>query len=338
MSTQRLAQVAEMAGVSTTTVSRVLNGNRDVAPATREAVLTAVDVCGFERPVEFRKERAQLIGLVVPDLQNPVFSAAAEALAGLLNGQGLVPVLCTRTADGVSESHYVDMLLGQNVGGIVFVGASYTDIGEAQGRELRRRAIPVVLVNPADENPGVAQVSVDDAGAAEQALEHLSALGHERIGMIVGPSGHVPSVRKLAGYAAFNARRGVPAQDWRPLVAHALFSMEGGATAISQLLPRGVTAVVCASDALALGAIRGARRRGLRVPAELSVVGFDDSLFMVATDPPLTTARQPVAAMASAAVQFLAEQIRTGVALSSEILFDTELIVRSSTTRRSSQG
>ncbi|WP_327118282.1 LacI family transcriptional regulator [Streptomyces sp. NBC_01341] len=334
MAKRRLSQVAEYAGVSEATVSRVLNGSPDVASATREAVLSALDVCGIERPRRYRAERAALIGLVVPDLQNPIFSAFAEALCGLLNKRGLIPVLCTRTADGVSEAHYIEMLLQQNIGGIVFIGASYADAGPEHGRALRERRIPMVLINAADENPGVAQVRVDDALAADQALTHLAALGHERIGMVLGPVGHVPSARKLAGFAAFCARRGVAADDWRRLVVHALFTMEGGATALPRLLAEGVTGIVCASDALALGAVRGARRQGVSVPRDLSVVGFDDSPFMVATDPPLTTARQPIQAMASAVVASLAAQIEGHAGANELMMFDTELIVRGSTAAR----
>ncbi|MFF4246817.1 LacI family DNA-binding transcriptional regulator [Streptomyces sp. NPDC001822] len=334
MAKRRLSQVAEYAGVSEATVSRVLNGSPDVASATREAVLSALDVCGIERPRRYRADRAALIGLVVPDLQNPIFSAFAEALCGLLNKRGLIPVLCTRTADGVSEAHYIEMLLQQNIGGIVFIGASYADAGPEHGRALRERRIPMVLINAADENLGVAQVRVDDALAADQALTHLAALGHERIGMVLGPVGHVPSARKLAGFAAFCARRGVAADDWRRLVVHALFTMEGGATALPRLLAEGVTGIVCASDALALGAVRGARRQGVSVPRDLSVVGFDDSPFMVATDPPLTTARQPIQAMASAVVASLAAQIEGHAGANELMMFDTELIVRGSTAAR----
>ncbi|MFJ3700834.1 MULTISPECIES: LacI family DNA-binding transcriptional regulator [Streptomyces] len=334
MTKRRLSQVAEYAGVSVATVGRVLNGSPDVASTTREAVLSALDVCGIERPSRYRAERAALIGLVVPDLQNPIFSAFAEALCGLLNKRGLIPVLCTRTADGVSEAHYIEMLLKQNIGGIVFIGASYADAGPEHGRALRERKVPMVLLNAADENAGVAQVRVDDTLAADQALTHLAALGHERIGMVLGPVGHVPSARKLAGFAAFCARRGIAADEWRRLVAHALFTMEGGATALPRLLAEGVTGIVCASDALALGVIRGARRQGVSVPQDLSVVGFDDSPFMVATDPPLTTARQPIQAMASAVVSSLVAQIDGHAGANELLMFDTELIVRRSTAAR----
>lgn len=332
--TKRLSQIAGFAGVSEATVSRVLNGSPDVAQGTRDSVLTALDVFGFERPARLRRDRAPLIGLVVPDLQNPIFPAFTEALAGALNKRGLIPVLCTRTADGVSEAHYIQMLLEQNIGGIIFVGASYADAGPEHGRELKERQVPIVLINAADENLGVPQVCVDDTVAAQQALVHLAGLGHERIGLILGPVGHVPSARKLAGYAAYWQARGKGPEHWRPLVTHAMFAMEGGAMALPRLLAEGATAVVCASDALALGAIRAARRQGLRVPQDLSVVGFDDSLYMVATDPPLTTARQPVQAMAAAAIASLISQLDGHATIDELMLFEPELIVRGSTMMR----
>ncbi|MEV1021275.1 LacI family DNA-binding transcriptional regulator [Streptomyces sp. NPDC050264] len=331
----RISQVAAFADVSEVTVRRVLNGSPVVAPATRDRVLRALDVLGFDRPASGRTGRAPLIGIVVPDLQNPVFPAFAEALAGRLNKRGLVPVLCTRTADGVSEANYVEMLLSQNVGGIVFIGSSYADAGEAQGKALRDQGVPIVLINAADEMPGAVQVRADDARAVERALSHLAALGHERIGLLIGPVGHVPSAYKLSGFAAFWQARGVPSEVWRPLVVPSLFSVAGGAGAVPGLLRAGATAVVCASDALALGVIRGVRRAGLDVPKDLSVVGFDDSAFMGAVDPPLTTARQPVAAMAEAAVDALMMQVRGHVVADAPMYFETELIVRGSTAARS---
>ncbi len=346
----RLSEVAEFAGVSTATVGRVLNGKAGIAPETRDAVLTALDVFGFERPARFRAETAGLVGLVMPDLQNPIFPAFAEAVSLRLVKNGLMPVLCTRTADAVSEAHYIRLLLKHNVAGIVFVGASYADAGPEYGRELRERRIPIVLINPADLNEGVSTVSVDDEAAVDQAMAHLGALGHERIGLILGPVGHVPSARKLAAYRAAHERGASAAQrgaserggqsgetsgdDWRNLVVHTSFSMEGGAAAAARLLADHVTAIVCASDALALGAIRAARRRGLSVPGDVSVVGFDDSIYMIATDPALTTLRQPIEAMSAAAVESLNAQINGNRVPTDESVFEPELIVRSSTGMR----
>src|SRR5215218_10615856 len=112
---RRLADVARKVGVSEATVSRVLNGKPGVSAATRDAVLTALDVLGYERPSKLRGERARLVGLVMPELSNPIFPAFAEVMAGALAKRGFTPVLCTRTVDGVSEADYVEILLDQHV-------------------------------------------------------------------------------------------------------------------------------------------------------------------------------------------------------------------------------
>src|SRR5438309_8207793 len=128
---RRLAEVAQYVGVSEATVSRVLNGKPGISDATRAAVLTALDVLGYERPSKLRGERARLVGLVLPELQNPIFPAFAEVVAGTLSRRGITPVLCTRTASGVTEAAYVDMLLEQQVSGIIFFGGQYHEAGAA---------------------------------------------------------------------------------------------------------------------------------------------------------------------------------------------------------------
>src|SRR5512135_2395291 len=122
---KRLAEVAQKVGVSQATVSRVLNNKPGVSAATRDAVLTALDVLGYERPTQLRGERARLVGLVLPELQNPIFPALADAVGGALAQQGFTPVLCTRTVGGVTEAQYVDLLLEQQVSGMLFAGGLY---------------------------------------------------------------------------------------------------------------------------------------------------------------------------------------------------------------------
>src|SRR6202041_866227 len=127
---QRLGDVARKAGVSEATVSRVLNGRPGVSESTRAAVLTALDVLGYERPTQMRGERARLVGLVLPELQNPIFPALAEVVGGGLAQQGFTPVLCVRGAGGgLSEASYVRMLLDQHVSGMVFAGGNFAEAG-----------------------------------------------------------------------------------------------------------------------------------------------------------------------------------------------------------------
>jgi DNA-binding LacI/PurR family transcriptional regulator len=327
---RRLAEVAKKAGVSEATVSRVLNGKPGVAEGTRAAILTALDVLGYERPTQLRGERARLIGLVLPELQNPIFPALAEVVGGALAQRGFTPVLCTRTAGGLSEADYVVLLLEQQVSGVVFAGGHYAeaDAPHDHYRLLADRRIPVVLVNAAIERLGFPGVSCDDAVAVEQAWRHLSSLGHERIGLVLGPPDHMPSQRKLAAAQAIRAASGGELPDEH--VARAMFSIEGGQAAVARLLDRGVTGFICASDPLALGVVRAARRRGLAVPGEVSVVGYDDSALMNCTEPPLTTVRQPIEAMGRAAVEMLFAQIGGGTVPAVELLFERELVVRGS--------
>ena len=326
---RRLAEVAQKVGVSEATVSRVLNGKPGVSDGTREAVLTALDVLGYERPTQLRGERARLIGLVLPELQNPIFPAFAEVIGGALAQRGFTPVLCTRTAGGLSEADYVDMLLDQHASGVVFAGGHFAELAAPHEhyRLLHSRRIPVVLVNAAIDNLEFPCVSTDDAIAAAQAFRHLASLGHERIGLVLGPEDHMPSRRKLAAFAEHAARAGLAVAP----VEHALFSLEGGQAATSRMLRLGVTGVICASDVLALGAIRAVRRAGLSVPGDVSVVGYDDSAWLNSTDPPLTTVRQPIEAMGKAAVALLVSQLESAATYPEELLFEPELVVRGST-------
>ncbi|MFD7293687.1 LacI family DNA-binding transcriptional regulator [Streptomyces sp. NPDC059897] len=325
--TRRLAQVAKKVGVSEATVSRVLNNKPGVSEATRQSVLTALDVLGYERPTQLRGERARLVGLVLPELQNPIFPAFAEVIGGALAQQGLTPVLCTQTKGGVSEADYVELLLQQQVSGVVFAGGLFAqgDAEHGHYQRLAERQVPVVLVNAAIERLGFPCVACDDAVAVEQAWRHLSSLGHERIGLVLGPDDHMPSQRKLTAARAMEGK--LPGSA----VERAMFSLEGGHAAAARLIARGITGIICASDPLALGAVRAARRTGLSVPGEVSVVGYDDSAFMNCTEPPLTTVRQPIEAMGRAAVELLVAQIQGGTVPPGELLFEPELVVRGST-------
>ena len=338
--TRRLAEVAKRVGVSEATVSRVLNGKPGVSDTTRQAVLTALDVLGYERPTQLRGVRARLVGLVLPELQNPIFPALAEVVGGALVQLGFTPVLCTRTAGGLTEAEYVTMLLDQQVSGVVFCGGLSSD----EYQQLLGRGVPVVLLNAAVDYSGARrqqpayglapsrlgfpQVSTDDTSAVEQAFAHLVSLGHQNIGLLVGPEDHTPSRRKIAAFRSLTARTGAR-EDHR--IGHALFSFEGGQAVASELLAAGMTGLICGSDILALGAIRAARRKRLSVPGDVSVVGYDDSAFMNYTDPPLTTLRQPIEAMAKAAVTLLVNQIQGGAPAPKELLHEPELVVRGST-------
>ena len=326
--TKRLAEVAKKAGVSEATVSRVLNGRSGVSESTRASVLTALDVLGYERPTKLRGERGRLVGLVLPELQNPIFPALAEVVTASLAQRGFTPALCARTIGGVPERDYIEMLLDHQVSGVVFAGGSYAlaDAEHGHYRALTERRMPVVMVNAGVDDLGFPHISTDDAVAVEQAYGHLKSLGHAQIGMVMGAQDHMPSRRKLAALARIAGPEG---RDWH--VERTNFSMESARLAAAKLIDRGVTGMICASDVLALGSIRAARRLGLDVPGDISVVGFDDSALMTCTDPPLTTVRQPIEMMGQAAVDLLVNQIEGSGVAPDELLFEPELVVRGST-------
>ena len=328
----RLADIAAQAGVSEATVSRVLNGRPGVAENTRQAVLTALDVLGYERPAKLRQHSAGLVGLIVPELENPIFPAFAQVIESALARQGFTPVLCTQTPGGVHEDEYTRMLLERGVAGIVVVSGLHADVttDPARYQALRRRGLPIVLVNGYVEGVDAPFISNDDVASMELAVGHLVELGHTRIGLAVGPRRFTPVLRKIIGFREAMHRRLGPG-DVEPWIESTLFSVEGGGAAAERLVERGATALVCGSDLMALGAVRAVRTLGLDVPRDVSVVGYDDSLLVGFTDPPLTTVRQAVQAMGAAAVRALLDEIAGLPAPRAEYVFRPELVVRAST-------
>ena len=401
--TARLAGIAAQAGVSEATVSRVLNGKPGVSATTRESVLAALDVLGYARPVKLRQRSAGLVGLITPELENPIFPAFAQVIAQALTRQGFTPVLATQTPGGSTEDELTEMLVDRGVSGIIFVSGLHADTTADPQRyeRLRGQGVPFVLINGYSERVRGAFVSPDDRAAMRLAVTHLRELGHQRIGLALGPHRFVPVQRKIEGFreAIGPGGAGAPAVDGSAadgpgdgtgavdhsvpsrssasqplpagpngpsappgtagptdatdaappaaetqgegrgggggssaeLIEHSLYTLEGGQAAATALLDRGCSAVVCASDMMALGAIRAARQRGMSVPTDVSVIGFDDSPLIAFTDPPLTTIRQPVTAMGQAAVRALLEEIGGTPAPHTEFVFLPELVVRGST-------
>ena len=270
--------------------------------------------------------------LIVPELDNPIFPAFAQVIESALAHHGYTPVLCTQTPGGVHEDDYTQMLLERGVAGIVFVSGLHADSSADPARyvALRKRGLPIVLVNGYMDGVDAPFVSNDDVTSMDLAVTHLVTQGHRRIGLALGPRRFVPVIRKITGFRDA-MRRHLGLDDVDEWVECSLFSVEGGAAAAERLVDAGCTAVICGSDLMALGAIRAVRARGLDVPRDVSVVGYDDSPLIAFTDPPLTTVRQSVQAMGSAAVRALLDEISGVAAPRSEYIFRPELVVRGST-------
>lgn len=327
----RLQDIAGVAGVSEATVSRVLNDKPGVAKDTRHAVLTALDLLGYERPRKLQKHRSGLLGLIVPELTNPVFPAFVQVIEGALVQEDYTPILCTMTAGGVPENEYIDMLMERGVNGIVFVSGMHADTSQDHSRysALVQSGLPIVLVNGYLEGLPVTSISADEEAAVRTALGHLIALGHRRIGLATGPLRYRPSSQKRDAFV--RAMREMAQVDASDLVEVSFYTVEGGRAAALRLLDSNVTAIVCANDLMALGAMRAVQSRGLTVPGQVSVIGYDDSFFISFTDPPLTTVRQPVRAMGEAAVSAILAELRGVPIPHGDLLFHPELVVRGST-------
>lgn len=327
----RLQQIADAAGVSQATVSRVLNNKAGVAEATRRSVLAAVGVLGYERPIALRRAASGAIGLIVPELDNPIFPSLAQAITTRLAGEGYTAILCPTNAGGVQEDEYLSMLLDRGVAGIIQVSGRHADTtaSVARHRDLMDAGLPLVLINGHRDDLPAPSLSTDDAAAVRLAVEHLRYLGHEQIGLAVGPARYIPTIRKVRAFRESSERLGFEA-----LVEHTWFTLEGGELAGRQLVARGATAVVCGSDLMALGVIRAARLLERSVPRDLSVIGYDGSMLTEHTAPPLTTLRQNVPALAQGAVNVLLEQVRGRATGHHELIFAPELVVRESTALR----
>lgn len=326
----RLADLAEKANVSLATVSRVLNGKPGVAAETRQAVFMAMDELGYEKPASATVRTAGLVGLIVPDLSNPIFTVYAQFLENQLAAQSLMAVLCTSELGITSEIEYLEVLAERKVTGIIAVsGLTANTVAPIEPyQRILAQNIPLVAINGYSPQLKLSYFNCDDDAAITKSVTHLHSLGHTRIGMAIGPQRYIPSQRKVRAFLAAQTAAGCDASD---SVLETQYTVEAGEAAARELVERGHTAIVCGSDLMALGAIRGVRGMGLSVPQDVSVIGYDDTPLIAYTSPALTTIRQPVRQIATAAVNALTEQIAGQAGHRTQMLFQPELIVRDST-------
>jgi DNA-binding LacI/PurR family transcriptional regulator len=297
-----LREVARQAGVSVATASRVANGDPRVRSPTRERVERAMrDLVYLPR----RPEPASgAIGLLLPELANPIFPALAQAMERCATASGLATILCNTAGSPTRESDYVHMLLERRVDGMIFISSEMADLSvdHSYYRRLVQEGARLVFVNGASGQLRVPAVSVDERAAGHMATQHLLDLGHRRIGFVAGPDHYVPTREKAAGRDAALRAAGLEPDG---LLAHGAFSVEGGRAAARLLLEspeRRPTGVICSSDVMAIGVLLEATDLGLRVPHDVSVVGFDGIEAAGWTQPQLTTIEQPIDEIAETAV------------------------------------
>jgi DNA-binding LacI/PurR family transcriptional regulator len=299
-----LREVAARAGVSVATASRVASGSARVRPQTRERVERAMRDLLYLAPG--REPSTGAIGLLVPELQNPVFPALAQAMEANAASTGLASILCNTAGSPAREAAYVHMLLDRRVDGMIFIASEVTDLrgDHAHYVRLLEEGAKLVFVNGGSPALHVTSVGVDERAAGRLAAEHLLSLGHALVGFAAGPEFALPTREKRAGYDAALLEAGLEPEE--ELIAHAAFTVAGGREAAHRLLTGRLrpTGVICSNDLIAIGVLQEAGALGLRVPEDLSVVGFD-GIAAAWTQPHLTTVEQPIELIAETALDAL---------------------------------
>jgi DNA-binding LacI/PurR family transcriptional regulator len=324
----KLNEVAQRTGVSLATVSRVLNGRPGVSAETRRSVLDAAAELGYQEIPP--RSGSGVLGIITPELDNPIFPHLAEAIGSRLARHGLLAMICPSTAETVNEQDYLDHFLDTEAAGVVVVNGRYSQVSLDFGpyELMRDKGLPVVLVNGMGKECPIPAVSIDLTEAGAGAVRHLADLGHRRIGCQVGPRRYWSARLMIEGWRSGMAERGISADD--SLISETLFTIEGGRAGVAKLLEAGATAVVTGSDLMAVGSVAGVKAWGKQVPGDVSVVGFDGTPITAYTDPPLTTFRQPLNRMAGTVTGLLLDEMhgRTSAGLH---LFTPELVVGGST-------
>jgi LacI family transcriptional regulator len=324
-----LSAIAAEAGVSLPTVSKVVNGRRDVAPATRALVERLLDEHHYTRVGTRRHRRSGLVDLVFNGLDSPW---AVEILRGVEEWgtahETGVAVSAVRHGNARPAS-WTSGLASHDTDGVILVMAGVTT---SQLEQMRDADIPLVVVDPVNPPPPeLPSVGATNWAGGLAATEHLLELGHRRIGAIAGPGDYLCSRARTDGYRSALERAGIRYEP--ALVRNGDFEHEGGFVRGGELLDLAEppSAIFAGSDQQAFGLYEAARQRGLRVPQDLSVVGFDDLPVARWVSPPLTTVRQPLAEMGRAAAQMLDDLIDGVVLRMNRVELSTELIVREST-------
>jgi LacI family transcriptional regulator len=329
--TATLRDVADVAGVSIATVSRILTGARQSRPATRDRVLAAAAQLDYRPSAPARAlklQQTQTLGLLITDIENPFFPEIVRAVEDAAHERGYAVLLCNATDDPGRELAYINLLLERRVDGII-VAAS--QVPSRHAALLGRARIPVVLVNCEAPGSGLASITSDNPGGARMATEHLLSLGHRHIGHITAPHANAAAALRLGGVRGAMRAAGIGEESL--VVSEGDAHVAGGERATRELLERAplTTAIVCYNDLTAIGALRALRALGCLVPGDFSVLGFDDIDLAKWTDPPLTTIAQQKGEMGRWAVALLADAASNGHHSASTRRLTTSLVLRGST-------
>jgi LacI family transcriptional regulator, repressor for deo operon, udp, cdd, tsx, nupC, and nupG len=324
----KIVDVAKHAGVSTATVSRVLNGKGFVTQELRERVETAVAKLGYNPNMaarNLRTLRSSKVLLLVPDISNPFFGKVIRGAEQAARLAGFAVVLGDTRNDPAFEDQYATMLARREVDGLIFLGHR---LPKPLRKLVAQRTSGVPVVNGCEpsSDAGISSVHIDNVQAGRDATRHLRGLGHRRIGVVTGPLSSPLSQDRLAGAKEAMGE----CDDGTLIVRNGDFSIESGFQEAGALIAEGVTALFCFSDEMALGAMSAIRDAGLACPGDISVIGFDDVRFASFSAPSLTTISQPADEIGGRAMELLLRHIADPAAGPEMIVLPHRLVVRDS--------
>jgi LacI family transcriptional regulator len=330
-----LEKVGQLAGVSRSTVSRVVNGHPSVSTDVRERVWHVIRETGYQPHAAARSlvtRRTRIIGVIIPEsvarlFVDPFFPLLLGGITATCNTRGYHLMLSLFNGPANPEELYRRLVHSGHLDGVVVAAARIDDPLVAR---LLQDEMPFILIGRhRDERERY--VDADNQGGAYMAVEHLIRLGHRRIGAITGPLGTPAGADRLLGYRlALEASR-VPVQE--ELVVEGDFTKSSGVTGMQRLLPAHPSAVFCASDSMAIGALETVRDAGLRVPDDIALIGFDDVPVATAVEPALTTVRQPIEGLGTMAAELLLNWLENppdGQTPGQRVILPAKLVVRDS--------
>lgn len=327
-----LTDVAKRAEVSIATVSRVINNSDKVVPETRRIVEKAMEELGYQpnrvaRRLRQRGGKRHLLGLIIPDIQNPFFAELSRGVEDVAYANQFAVMLCNSDENLKKEKFYLDVLRSESVDGIILPPIHERD---PVVYKLIEDGIPVVTVDRSLSQCTTDKVEVDNRRGAHEAVEHLIKLGHRRIGLIAGRLNVSTSRDRKQGFLDAMAAHKLPVSE--AYVRGGDFKQASGRAMADQLLdlPEPPTAIFVLNNLMTVGALEAIHRRKLRIPADIAVIGFDDLPWAEALDPPLTVVRQPAYEVGQAAADLLLKRLQEPKRAETHLLLLPKLIIRSS--------
>ncbi|MCZ8517937.1 MULTISPECIES: LacI family DNA-binding transcriptional regulator [Paenibacillus] len=340
MKQMTIYDIASEAGVSVATVSRVLNNTAPVKESTRFKIMELIDKYQFQPNALARsltKKETGTVGVIVPDITNPFFPEVFSGIEREARDMGYTFFLCDTLGDYERESQYLHILREKQVDGIIFLGGriNLTKCSPALVHEVVETAarIPLVLVNGSLPGTSLHRVVTDESKGAEMATQYLVDIGHTDIAFIAGNDNMTTTAQKVRAYKRVMARNGLEVPKDRVLFGD--FSMASGERSMEIILNQTnrPSAVLCVNDYTAVGAVKAAMKSGIAIPAEMSIVGFDDIPLASAIYPELTTVKQQMETLGGTSVHVLHKLIMKE-RVKKVTVIEPELVVRQSTKRR----